>query len=461
LKDLFFNEERHEYKLVDDTGRETTLPSVTQIASAVTGKDLSRVPAKVLAEASERGKSIHRDVEAGAMATKEGAWIEAQIDRQRTIFERMDYSSIDGLTYAGTADIATEDEIDDIKSQAEQDILYWTIQLNLYRQFYDGVKRLRVFWTPKAKPYKVIDIAILSDEQMKEIVSAYREGRVLPSGWLDADRPEAPTLDLIVYNQTPGQLATNARAILETVRKQLVGYKAENYSEANIADAKKDKAELNAASKKLNDRRIELEREYMKPFEEFKGLIAETCAEIKTASGQIDAIVKEVEQREKDEKRTAIETFWTAQACDLFKLSQVFKDSWLNKGTKLKDVEAEITARIEKVKADLMILDRINEPDAKAHYLDTLNLDSALAEADRIKANRARLAKMAETVEVPVETFEEPAEEPIPVSFAVARQPEPEQPELLERTFRVRCTMEALVALSQYLNSNGIQFEKL
>lgn len=461
MKDLIFNAERHEYKLVDDTGRETILPFVTQIASAVTGKDLSKVPAKVLAAAGERGTAIHRDVEAGTMATKEGAWIEQQIDRQRCIFERMDFTDIDGLTYAGTSDIATEDEIDDIKSQAEQDILYWTIQLNLYRQFYDGVKRLRVFWVPKSGTYKPIDIQVLSDEQMKEIVSAYREGRVLPSGWLDADRPEAPTLDLIVYNQTPGQLATNARAILETVKKQLESYKAENYSEANIADAKKDKAELNAASKKLNDRRIELEREYMKPFEEFKGLIAETCAEIKTASGQIDAIVKEVEQREKDEKRAAIETFWKAQACDLFKLSQVFKDSWLNKGTKLKDVESEITERIAKVKSDLVILDRINEPDAKAYYLDTLDLDRALGEADRIKANRARIAKMAETVPVPVETFEDPApvEEPVVVSFEANRPKE--QPELLERTFRVRCTMEALVALSQYLNSNGIQFEKL
>ena len=75
----------------------------------------------------------------------------------------------------------------------------------------------------------------------------------------------------------------------------------------------------------------------------------------------------------------------------------LFNPKWLNKTTKLKDIQNEIHERIEKITADLTVLDRIGEAEAKQYYLSTLNLDAALAKADEIKANRARLAAVEKT----------------------------------------------------------------
>ena len=72
----------------------------------------------------------------------------------------------------------------------------------------------------------------------------------------------------------------------------------------------------------------------------------------------------------------------------------LFNPKWLNKTTKLKDIQDEIQGRIEKIQADLSVLDRIGEAEAKQYYLSTLNLDAALAKADEIKANRERLAAL-------------------------------------------------------------------
>ena len=269
-------------------------------------------------------------------------------------------------------------------------------------------------------------------------------------------------LTLQVKELSLGKLTTNAQIILATVKEKLAGYKAENYSESNIGDAKKDKADLNNAAKKLNDERLALERKWMTPFEDFKAVVTETVNAIKQASSQIDAVVKEVEQREKDEKKSRIVAMFDKTGCQLFTLDQIFRQDWLNKGTKEKDIEADINFAIDKVKSELAILDRINEPEAKAYYLSTLNLDQALATADRIKANRERLAKIEAEKAAPIVQPEPiPEPEPAPIEVRFNSPPAPVAEEIHERRLLVKGTKAQLIALGEYMTNAGIDFEKL
>lgn len=273
-------------------------------------------------------------------------------------------------------------------------------------------------------------------------------------------------LTLEVKELNLGTLTTNAQLILATVKEKLAGYSADNYNESNIADAKKDKADLNNAAKKLNDERITLEKQWMTPFDDFKAIVTETVSEIKKASSQIDSVVKEVEQREKDEKKERIYAMFEKEDCQLFTFDQIFKAEWLNKGTKEKDIHSEIMAMIEKVKSDLAILDRINEPEAKSFYLSTLNLDRALAEADRIKSNRERLAKIEAEKTDPIEqtmtpVITETAVEDQPIVLQLNRPKEPVKEEIHERRLMVKGTKAQLIALGDYMTNAGILFEKI
>lgn len=300
-----------------------------------------------------------------------------------------------------------------------------------------------------------------------------------------SDTTEA-TLDLQVQEFSLGVLVTNAEAIREAVKVKLEGYKVENYSGDRIQDAKRDKAELNAAAKKLNDARLEYERRWMKPFDAFKAIVNETVALIKTASTAIDGVVKDVEQGEKDEKRRLIEEYWTGLGCDLFPLAQIFDERWLNKTVKLAAVQDEIDKRVEKVKADLVILERLNEPEARAHYLNTLDLTAAIDQADQIKRNRERIeaedraraeaiAKRKADEEARAKAASESAqadkanvaaivdgileeeglapEEPAPES--------PEPPKLYTLTLRFEATLDELTALRAYVDDHGLKYEKL
>jgi DNA repair exonuclease SbcCD ATPase subunit len=194
---------------------------------------------------------------------------------------------------------------------------------------------------------------------------------------------------------TIGALETNAAAIKAVVLEKLKDYTAENYI-GKVDEAKRDKAELNAAEKALNAKRLELEREFMRPFLTFKDTINETCRAIKEASGKIDVIVKEVEAQEKEKKRAEIQRIWDAQGFTLYGIERVFNDKWLNKTFKIKDIEAEIAAAIKKTFDDLKVIEALPAEDVpliKTVYLDTLSISDAMSHAQQLKDNRERLAR--------------------------------------------------------------------
>ena len=206
---------------------------------------------------------------------------------------------------------------------------------------------------------------------------------------------ETNPLSLIIKEKTLGSLVTNAKDIKAYVEEKLKEYSVDNYT-GDAKQAAKDKAEINAAIKTLNDRRIALEKEWNMPFAEFKNIISETCDMMKTASGKLDVIVKAKEEEEKAQKKAQIIELWNGKNFNLVSLDRIFNAKWLNKTTKLAAVDAEIDTIIKNITGDLASLDAFGEDTAilKDLYLSTLNLQQTLNKGAELKANRERLAQL-------------------------------------------------------------------
>ena len=97
-------------------------------------------------------------------------------------------------------------------------------------------------------------------------------------------------LELVVSEKTLGSLTTNAKQIRDIVMANLPKYDISNYTDDNIDQAKRDKASLNKAAKDLNSKRLEIEKEFMKPFGEFKEVVNETVKLIGECSAKIDTV---------------------------------------------------------------------------------------------------------------------------------------------------------------------------
>lgn len=479
--DFTFDERFHVYRLNGEI-----IPSVTKIIRTVADRDLSHIPPDVLKKAAERGKAIHKEVETGVIESMEAKWIEQNIVRASCRFEQQFYHTIDDFTYAGTADIVASDTLFDIKTQREIDILSWTLQLNLYNLFFKK-KYLKVLHTPNTGNFFIVDIPLLPMQQIQEVISAYLQGAQLREGFMDTQEDKKEVievqppleLNLEVIEQNIGTLNTNAAQLLERVKERLAFYSIDRYSGENIAAAKKDKAELNNAAKILNAERIRIEKEFMKPIEAFKATVSETVQLIEECSAKIDVIVKEVEQKEKETKKAIIIEYFESLHFSLVDFDMLFNPKWLNKSTKLKDIQEEIQGRIEKIQADLSVLDRIGEAEAKQYYLSTLNLDAALAKADEIKANRERLASLEkaqaeqkdqalsekELLDSKAAGEEEPHADgswcPPSPSFSDSVQTEtPPQAnkEKLQVTFTVISTEDQLVDLEKYMKNAQLRY---
>lgn len=276
-------------------------------------------------------------------------------------------------------------------------------------------------------------------------------------------------LALDVRELTLGTLTTNALQLRDHVAATLERYTPENYSEDNVDQAKSDRAILNKAAKELNDRRIQLERDWNAPLQEFKSIIGDTVKMISEGSAKIDAVVKGVENRAKAEKRAAIEELWDRKGITLLPLSKLWDDKWLNKTKRLPAVEKEIGEKLLKIEAELDTLAAVDTEDGevlRAYYLDCLDLQRTLAYSATLKANRQRLQeeqsrRQAEAeAQATREAYVAPTAEPAPTTPTAYEAPEAVIPEVLERTMVVRGTREQLIALAEFMNAEGIWFKK-
>lgn len=276
------------------------------------------------------------------------------------------------------------------------------------------------------------------------------------------------SLALNVLDLTFGTLTTNALQLHDYVAATLERYTPENYSEDNVDQAKADRALLNKAAKELNDRRIQIEREWNAPLAEFKGIVGETVKMIADGSAKIDAVVKIVESKAKAEKRAAIEELWARKGITLLPLSKLWDERWLNKTKRLPAIEKEIGEKLLKIEAELDTLAAVDTEDGevlRAYYLDCLDLQRTLAYSATLKANRQRLqeeqARRQAEVEAQVQTtraaYVAPTAEPEPTAYEA---PEAVIPEVLERTMVVRGTREQIIDLAAYMKASGIWFRK-
>ena len=281
------------------------------------------------------------------------------------------------------------------------------------------------------------------------------------------------SLQLTITDKSLGSLTTNAQQIKAAVEAALPDYDIANYNSENIATAKEDKALLNKASKALNDKRIEIEKEFMKPFEEFKTIIGDTVKLISACSGKIDTVVKQSEEIEREEKRTLINGLWEKHGSTLVPLSKVFNEKWLLKGTKEKDIIFNIEEKVLSIDSDLTTIEAIGEDveTLKSMYLESLNLNSTIQYARRLKDNRERIAaeetRRAAYVPPPKP---EPTPEPIPappvaevVLEVIQPTPVPQNPYheyFAVATFKITGLETDIDAVVEFLDELGIDYER-
>lgn len=260
--------------------------------------------------------------------------------------------------------------------------------------------------------------------------------------------------------QTPAEIEFNYEEIKKWLSEKVAKYETLVYTEEQMQDAKKDKADLNKLSKALNDERIRLEKKYLEPFNVFKAQINDLRAMIDKPVKAIDVQVKEYEERLKNEKEEKIkEIFNNVDFPHYVLFEQIFDAKWLNKSVSVKSITESLEAKKKDIEDTELMLK--NLPDygfeALELYKKTLDLKKSVNEAKTVyeiakrKAEQEEKQKTEEEVTVKAVT---PTKETIEVEVEYNPQRE-------WVNFSAYLSREEAKALKDFFNNYGIEFKAI
>jgi hypothetical protein len=261
-------------------------------------------------------------------------------------------------------------------------------------------------------------------------------------------------MEFRVLTNTPGTLAINYEELKDQLGLELKKYQGLVVTEDQINAAKTTKAALNKVAKMIDDRRKELKKEFLKPYEEVDEQSKELTNMIDTVVMNIDEQVREFANQAKAKKTEEITKLWESMAYSKIKLTQIWDETWLNKGSTMKQIKEDMEDAITHVEADLSVIDGFTkEPEVaenlKAKYLLSLNLNATLKQYQDEQAAKELLKVKSELkADKPVET-----------------RPEPEKPVNEEKKyslgFKVVGTKNQLDSLIAYMKNSGLEIKQL
>lgn len=250
----------------------------------------------------------------------------------------------------------------------------------------------------------------------------------------------------------PEPIVFNYDEIKTQLLTKLSDYKTMVYTPEQITAAKKDRANLNNLKKALSDERVRRKKEFLEPFEKFEAQIKELCNLIDEPVQLIDKQIKEVEEKEKAEKRDkCVELFGNIEHPEWLKYERIEDSKWYNKTTSGKAINDEIAEKVKKINADISVLSELEYSfEAIEEYKRTLDLSVAMNEGKRQAEIQAR--KRATTPEIPFSDAE-------PIENAPDEEAGKESRVWL--SFKAYLSKGEALELKTFLKAMGIPYEAI
>lgn len=274
---------------------------------------------------------------------------------------------------------------------------------------------------------------------------------------------EKPVLknDIDVKIEGVQKITDNMAEIKEYALETKKYYENLVFNDEQVKEAKDERAGINKTVKKVADYRKDTVDKFNKPLEEFVKTAKETESILKEASNCIDVQIKKYEEEEKQNKKKDCEVLFDSLIGDLSELisfEKVFDNRWLNKTTKMTEVEQDIKNTIEKVNGGMQAIKELNsefETELINTFLEDYDLSKAIMKNTQLKAQKEKLAKTEVAKE---ETKQEIIKEMVSTPV---EDVEDERDIIKTYTLKITANYTKMTALRKFMEINDIKFEKV
>lgn len=255
-----------------------------------------------------------------------------------------------------------------------------------------------------------------------------------------------------------GKVYTNASDLLPAIQE---GLKAYDYvvDENNYKQAKTDRASLNNLVKVVSDKRKQVENDVFAQWLQDKKDIMAVEKTIKAASDKLGNGINDIDNAEKELKRSQIKELWANMTNNKYPFELVFEERYLNKSVKPKEIEESLNNKFLKAEEQLSFIEAsLPEDELQAEqviqlFCKTLDLSKATERINEIKAAKA---KLQEKVNAQIEQSKQAQmerENAAPVQSQLEAHESQSQTQVRRYcVFRFEGSMEELQAFNPILN---------
>lgn len=275
-------------------------------------------------------------------------------------------------------------------------------------------------------------------------------------------------MELKIYNPTEKEgfikeILWNHTEIKNEVAEKVKHYANLVYTDDQIKEAKSDRATLNKFVKALEDKRKEIKKQCLEPYERFEKQMKEIIAIVNEPIAMIDSQVKGYEEQKKTEKLEKIKEYFTEKNTHEFIQFEMIADQkWLNASTSMKSIQEAIDERLLQVAKDIATLSTLPELgfEATEVYKTTLDVSKAVSEAKRM-SEIAKAKAEAEKQDVKQTSFND--NESFDACVQECKKGVEKATEPLKQwvNFSALLTTEDGLALKEFFNSRNIEFKPL
>lgn len=270
----------------------------------------------------------------------------------------------------------------------------------------------------------------------------------------------------------PKSIEFNFDEMKAELTEKLSTYNALVVTEDSIKDAKSDRANLNKLKTAIESKRKEIKALCLAPYDAFEKQCKEIIALIDEPIKSIDGQILVFDQKLQDEKWERITAYYQAEVKELLPvvpLEKIVSPKWKNKTESVETVCNCIGDTLDRIRTELEMLgncpaeflDQIRDV-----YLKNFNLTEARTEYKRLDERKKQLAAMEaakiEASKQKPETVPTPEVAPDPVPEKVPyEKPKVIGAPMYRVCFSVVGTKEQILALKDFMNNNGINYEKV
>lgn len=282
----------------------------------------------------------------------------------------------------------------------------------------------------------------------------------------------------------PKTVGFNYEELKRDLATNLSKYQNMVVTEETTKDARRDRAKLNKLRATIDRNRIDIKKEWNKPYVEFENKVKDLISMIDKPIDAIDGQIKVYEDKKREQKQADVKAIYSELIDDLKDIvpyERIHQASWLNAGSSLKMVRSGMADIISAIRTDLSLI-QLLEVECEELMIDTyLNSGFSMADAmaaktrwekEIIKLKAYREKKKADKEKnkaiVAKEEFNQCASAPKPelnIDIDVDQKNKAEDAiyeELLEPLdFRVYVNREQMIMLRDFLKQNKIKFGRV